>query len=216
MPEWINVREALSDLPALFLDANFPYSVNKMTTKMPYQSPPVNDYQKKMRYKHVNQYTENVEGNSFRKTVRDFRIFERMQPGDNYKKAHEIALLIFKEACEFNNISINDKEAYDKLKKEYVPPYDTTKFLSKWKRLNPDKQSHTLVAHLGTDTYSHIHPWEPRGISVREAARLQSFPDEFVFNVPMGAAFTQIGNAVPPLLAQGVAKVILKNLNMKS
>src|SRR5699024_1775222 len=107
LPEWINVRQALSDLPALFLNANVPYSVNKMTTKMPYQSPPVNDYQKKMRYKDANQYIENVDGNSFRKTVRDFRIFERMQPGDDYKKAHEIALMLFKEACEFNNISIN-------------------------------------------------------------------------------------------------------------
>lgn len=58
------------------------------------------------------------------------------------------------------------------------------------------------------DTYSHIHPWEPRGISVREAARLQSFPDDFVFNCSMSNAFRQIGNAVPPLLSLAVAKTI--------
>ena len=214
LPTWVNVREALSDLPALFLDANTPYEFIKMSTKMPYQSPPLNDYQKKMRQTSTNEYKDYVDGNSFRNTPRDFRIFERMQPGDDYKRAHEIAMELFREACEFYNVSFNDIKKYENLKKEYVPPYDTTKFLSKWKRLVPDKPSHTLVAHLGTDTYSHIHPWEPRGISVREAARLQSFPDDFVFNVPMGAAFTQIGNAVPPLLSYAVAKAVLNNLGL--
>ena len=65
--------------------------------------------------------------------------------------------------------------------------------------------SHTFVAHLSVDTYSHIHPVEPRGISVREAARLQSFPDAFLFQCAMGDAYKQIGNAVPPLLAKGIA-----------
>ena len=55
----------------------------------------------------------------------------------------------------------------------------------------------------------YIHPIEPRGITVREAARLQSFPDDFFFDCSMGDAFKQIGNAVPPLLAYGVAKTVL-------
>ena len=83
------------------------------------------------------------------------------------------------------------------------------KFENKWKKLDVTKPSHTLVAHLGKDTYSHIHPIEPRGITVREAARLQSFPDDFFFDCSMGDAFKQIGNAVPPLLAYGVAKTVL-------
>jgi DNA (cytosine-5)-methyltransferase 1 len=65
---------------------------------------------------------------------------------------------------------------------------------------------------LGTDTYSHIHPEEPRGISVREAARLQSFPDNFVFPCSMGDAFKQIGNAVPPLLAEAIAKSLKQEI----
>ena len=73
--------------------------------------------------------------------------------------------------------------------------------------------SHTLVAHLGTDTYSHIHPYEPRGISIREAARLQSFPDDFLFQGSMGDAFKQIGNAVPPLLSESIAEAVEKSLN---
>ena len=89
-----------------------------------------------------------------------------------------------------------------------MPQYDREKFENKWKRLDANKPSHTVVAHLEKDTYSHIHPWEPRGISVREAARLQSFPDDFVFNCSMSNAFRQIGNAVPPLLSLAVAKTI--------
>ena len=128
-----------------------------------------------MRKKDNYSYLETVDANCFRKTVRDFRIFEKMEPGDDFRRAHEIAHELFNEALVYYGVSVNQTEAYEKLKKAYIPPYDTTKFHSKWKKLNPGKPSHTLVAHLGTDTYSHLHPFEPRGISVREAARLQSF-----------------------------------------
>ena len=102
-----------------------------------------------------------------------------------------------------------DSEEYISLYNKMVPQYDKEKFENKWKKLDETKPSHTLVAHLGKDTYSHIHPIEPRGITVREAARLQSFPDDFFFDCSMGDAFKQIGNAVPPLLAYGVAKTVL-------
>lgn len=212
-PEWVTVGDALSDLPGLFPTSTTRYALQKMNTRMSYQSPPVNNFQKLMRINSQGGYSESVDANSFRRTLRDFRIFEKMQAGDDYRSAVQIANNLFEKACEYHNISELDREGYEKLKKEYVPPYDTTKFHSKWKKLSPNKPSHTLVAHLGTDTYSHIHPFEPRGISVREAARLQSFPDDFTFNVPMGSAYKQIGNAVPPLLAKGVAKAVLKNIN---
>lgn len=66
------------------------------------------------------------------------------------------------------------------------------------------------MAHLGKDSYSHIHydSAQARTISVREAARLQSFPDGFVFRGTMNPAFRQIGNAVPPLLAKALADAI--------
>jgi DNA (cytosine-5)-methyltransferase 1 len=72
------------------------------------------------------------------------------------------------------------------------------------------------MAHLGKDSYSHIHydSEQARTISVREAARLQSFPDGFVFNGSMNSAFRQIGNAVPPLLAYQIGltlKHIIQN-----
>jgi DNA (cytosine-5)-methyltransferase 1 len=63
------------------------------------------------------------------------------------------------------------------------------------------------MAHLGKDGYSHIHydNDQARTISVREAARLQSFPDGFMFCGTMNPAFRQIGNAVPPLLGKALA-----------
>ena len=70
-----------------------------------------------------------------------------------------------------------------------------------------DRPTRTLLAHLGKDGYSQIHYDGEQGrvLSVREAARLQSFPDAFRFEGTMNNAFRQIGNAVPPLLAQSIA-----------
>jgi DNA (cytosine-5)-methyltransferase 1 len=70
------------------------------------------------------------------------------------------------------------------------------------------------MAHIGKDTYSHIHydSSQARTISVREAARLQSFPDGFRFSGTMNPAFRQIGNAVPPLLAYAVCARLRSDL----
>lgn len=92
----------------------------------------------------------------------------------------------------------------------YVPPYDPEKFPNKWRKLEWDQPARTLMAHLGKDSYTHIHPdsAQARVITVREAARLQSFPDGFRFTCAMNPAFRQIGNAVPPLLAFHLARAV--------
>lgn len=103
---------------------------------------------------------------------------------------------------------------YDDLHDSIVPPYDVNKFPNRWWKLRPDYPVRTLMAHIGKDTYSHIH-WDreqARTISVREAARLQGFPDGFRFSGTMNPAFRQIGNAVPPLMAAAIAAIMRASL----
>ncbi len=210
MDRWITVGDAISNLPVLFPFSHSKYVLNRMNTSIDYQCDYQNDYQKSMREWYGFDIGA-VTGNCFRKTERDFPIFAEMKQGDDYVSASRIADTFLEQAVKARGVSMSeDGAAYKKLKKEIVPPYDRDNFKSKWQRLREDSPSHTLVAHLSVDTYSHIHPTEPRGISVREAARLQSFPDGFLFQCTMGDAFKQIGNAVPPLLACGLAKQIKK------
>jgi DNA-cytosine methyltransferase len=80
-----------------------------------------------------------------------------------------------------------------------------------FQRLSPDKPSNTIVAHIGKDTYGFMHPYLDRAISIREAARIQSFPDYFTFGeIGVVDAYTMIGNAVPPLLANMFAESFAK------
>ena len=81
------------------------------------------------------------------------------------------------------------------------------------RRLPLVNPSWTVIAHIGMDGYEYIHPTECRTISVREAARLQSFPDDFVFVGNMREQYVQIGNAVPPLLSYAIAKQIRESLD---
>jgi DNA (cytosine-5)-methyltransferase 1 len=103
---------------------------------------------------------------------------------------------------------------YEEIKASIVPPYDVGKFPNKWRKMWRDQPARTLMAHLGKDSYSHIHydSKQARTISVREAARLHSFPDGFVLCGTMNPAFRQIGNAVPPLLAKAIATHMMKTL----
>lgn len=203
LAKWNTVGDAFSDLPVIFPDADSKYKLVSLNIEYPYKSEAQNEFQKKMRTWYGKE-NFGVSANAFRRNTRDFPIFERMMQGDNYIAASKIADQLFTEEAKVFGYE-KDSDEYNKLHDKMVPQYDREKFENKWKRLDETKPSHTLVAHLAKDTYSHIHPWEPRGITVREAARIQSFPDDFYFDCSMGDAYKQIGNAVPPLLALGVA-----------
>lgn len=85
-------------------------------------------------------------------------------------------------------------------------------FDDKYKRLDPNDLSRTITAHIAKDGYWYIHPYQDRTLTVREAARLQTFPDWVRFAGPPSAAFRQIGNAVPVALGRRIGEAVLESL----
>ena len=158
--------------------------------------------------------TKSTTGHVFRYLPRDYKIFAEIEPGWEYPQVHayveqKIATwLANRKKCGLSTDPRNpDVSSYIAA---WRIPYDPGKFPNKWWKLRSDAPVRTLMAHLGKDSYSHIHfdSEQARTITVREAARLQSFPDGFVFKGSMNPAFKQIGNAVPPLFAYAIARGI--------
>ncbi|MCY9178065.1 DNA cytosine methyltransferase [Bacillus inaquosorum] len=103
---------------------------------------------------------------------------------------------------------------YNELPSELVTHKNSDIFLDRYKNIKYETLSHTIVAHIAKDGHYYIHPdiEQNRSLSIREAARIQSFPDDFYFEDSRTAAFKQIGNAVPPLMAREIAHVIKKSI----
>jgi DNA (cytosine-5)-methyltransferase 1 len=104
---------------------------------------------------------------------------------------------------------------YNELPHELQTHKNTESFLDRFKLVRFEDISHTVVAHISKDGHYYIHPDanQNRSISVREAARIQSFPDDFYFEDSRTAAFKQIGNAVPPLMAYHIALKLQDYIN---
>lgn len=132
--------------------------------------------------------------------------------------------------------NLNDREIYYWAVKKFlkegkqlsyskdVPPdhqkhKNKESFDNRFSVVNPYGPSHTVVAHIAMDGHYYIYPtMNPtvdtvRSITVREAARLQSFPDDYYFEGSRSAAFMQIGNAVPVVMAQKIAEAIYQQLS---
>ena len=102
------------------------------------------------------------------------------------------------------------RRAMPQYEHEHARVFDNSYVVQWW-----DLPSKTILAHIHKDGFQFIHPDEAqrRTFTVREAARIQSFPDDFEFMGSRGEKFKQIGNAVPPLFAEALAKSIRKNLD---
>lgn len=212
----VTVREAIGDLPkqTQHLDG-----IQPKEQRLPYRRRPISDWAERMRRWPNRPSDGQVSGNKYRFTPRDFRIFRQMTPGDCYPEALIIANRLFqdhlRELKHKQQAPVPKSPEWEELRRAFVPPYrNDGSFVDKWHKLQPHEPSWTVTAHLGKDTYSHIHyqSSQARMITVREAARLQSFPDAFEFSGNMGACFRQIGNAVPPLLAQAIAAQLVGQL----
>ena len=83
-------------------------------------------------------------------------------------------------------------------------------FKDKYFKLYADRPCRTITAHLKMDCLSHIHPFQIRSLTPREAARVQSFPDDYLFLGAYLKTYMQIGNAVPVLMAKQIANIIKK------
>ncbi len=223
-PRAVCARDALHDLPILkhHLRGEDRRGARRFKTPLPYR-----DIKKVPTYAAAMRAWPGFEGGDSVLdqvtrclTMRDYRIFERMAPGDEYPRAVEIAEdLLAEHLAEEHSIfaPYRQTKAYEAARKEYVPPYDPLKFPNKWRKMEAGAPARTLTAHLGKDTYSHIHydHEQARTITVREAARLQSFPDGFSFSGTMNPAFRQIGNSVPPLLAFHVARALKVSIDLE-
>ncbi len=111
------------------------------------------------------------------------------------------------EAFEYLDTKTKYSELPDELKR-----YRDDIFDDKYKRLDADDLSRTITAHIAKDGYWYIHPEQNRTLTIREAARIQTFPDHFRFAGPPTAAFRQIGNAVPPRLGLAIGSAVARIL----
>jgi DNA (cytosine-5)-methyltransferase 1 len=211
--------EALSDLPPVPEPQRLRGDFRKEAS---YAGAPLNSFARLMRTwpGFVPSSSVDDHAQAVRRTPRDYETFRRMRPGDRYPEAHAIASARLGEELQRMGEAAPPPgtSEHRELARQFIPPYPVDIFPDKWRKLIPGQPSWTVPAHLSKDSYSHIHydDKQARMISVREAARLQSFPDAFRFSGNLGDCFRQIGNAVPPLLSWAIAHSLLGQLGWTS
>lgn len=221
-PFAVTAAEAIGDLPpiTLHLEGRLKRGARRFTELTPYDTArQPSTYARTMRSWPGFENDEGVYDHVIRYLPRDGQIFREMPEGAEYPEAHRVAVRLFHEELQSREKRASRKlpvEAVEALRKAMVPPYPIGSFPNRWWKLREKFPVRTLMAHIGKDTYSHIHydGAQARVISVREAARLQSFPDGFRFHGTMNPAFRQIGNAVPPLFVKAMGEALLNALGM--
>jgi DNA (cytosine-5)-methyltransferase 1 len=119
--------------------------------------------------------------------ARDVNLFSRMKPGDDSMTEGVAALNPYRN-------------------RDHI-------FKDKFYRLRPDRPCKTITAHMYYDCNMYIHPVDHRGLTPREAARVQGFPDQYVFTGTPNEWYRQIGNGVSPLVARHLARAVLQAMD---
>ena len=147
--------------------------------------------------------------------------YEQTEPISEFAKRMRLTAnqnKIFDHVCRAHNDQ--DLQAFKFLKQggwyrdlpDELKRYRKDIFEDRYKKLSWSKPSSCVTAHLSKDCYTHIHPVQNRTISVREAARLQAFPDCFFLSGSMSAKFQLIGNAVSPIVSEVIASEIMSQV----
>nr|WP_119580195.1 DNA cytosine methyltransferase [Streptomyces europaeiscabiei] len=180
-PERTTLRDAIGDLPELEVVATERVGERKLKYRKPRT---LSDFATKMR----EDAPRGLVWDHMTRRVRkdDHRIFEVMESDTKYS-------------------DLQDKLTGDEKKYQR---YSAEKYTDKYKKLAWNELSRTITAHIAKDGYWYIHPEQLRTLTVREAARVQTFPDKFRFAGTRSDAFRQIGNAVPPLLGEAAAEAL--------
>ncbi|MGQ7387811.1 DNA cytosine methyltransferase [Streptococcus suis] len=110
----------------------------------------------------------------------------------------------------YSRMNQGDDGTAEQIQDIYKYSHRNHSFKDRYFRLYSDRPSRTITAHLKMDGHSHIHPFQNRSLTPREAARIQSFPDDYLFLGSYLDTFMQIGNAVPPLLSRAISEELLK------
>lgn len=191
----VTVRHAISDLPRLSVSPDIELGASTMsyTTILPSD-------------------VSGCEG-SDDGTLNGFAVRARRGcVGENARVVHDHVTRPVR-ADDFEAFKLMDSNTLYSDLPERLRRYRSDTFNDKYNRLGWDDLSRTVTAHLAKDGYWYIHPEQHRSLTVREAARLQTFPDTFRFAGYRSHQFQQIGNAVPPRLAQQIGSAILNSVH---
>ncbi|MEW4973137.1 DNA cytosine methyltransferase [Bacillus stercoris] len=194
--EYYTVRNAIGDLPALSVKDGenktvYQKETNLFLTMLNENAQKLNrdnDYEEGYIYNHLSRFNN----------PRDREIFRRLAPFQKLRELDMDEISDYLRRNGFEELPVRLRNGFD----DFYRKLD-------WARPSP-----TIIAHLHKDGLAFIHPdsTQARSLSIREAARLQSFPDNFIFQGSQSHMFKQIGNAVPPILAYHLANSLKETL----
>ncbi|TQR11645.1 DNA cytosine methyltransferase [Psychrobacillus soli] len=189
--ETTDLKDAISDLPPLKA-LNIKNATNHESKEHGYFITSMTNYHKKSYLSNINcnQTPQFIYNHKARyNNERDIEIFSRLHQGDKS----------------------DDPKIAD------IMPYTNRMdiFKDKYYKLIYNQPCKTITAHMKFDCNMYIHPTQARGLTPREAARIQSYPDDYYFKGPYTKTYMQIGNSVPPVMAKGIASEIIKFLQVQ-